>query len=94
MAIGQNIGTAMTAILPAFIAAAVPPGTQHIPLIVGTITLTVCGIGALGAWTARETYRLPVNALGHRDASPISQEEYDSLRTDTRRKKTASNVPV
>jgi len=94
MAIGQNIGTAITAVLPAFIAAAVPPGTQHIPLIVGTITLTVCGIGALGAWTARETYRLPVNALGQRDAAPISQEEYDSLRADIGRKKTASGVPV
>ena len=94
MAIGQNIGTAITAILPTFIAAAVPPGTQHIPLIVGTITLVVCGIGAVGAWTARETYRLPVNALGQRDAAPISQEEYDSLRADICRKKTASNVPV
>lgn len=49
MAIGQNAGTAITAILPALIAVAVPPGTQHIPLIVGTITLTVCVIGALGA---------------------------------------------
>ena len=54
----------------------------------------VCGIGALGAWTARETYRLPVNALGQRDAAPISQEEYDSLRADVGRKKTASDVPV
>ncbi|MCC8393829.1 hypothetical protein LJ656_14625 [Paraburkholderia sp. MMS20-SJTR3] len=94
MAIGQNIGTAITAILPAFIAAAVPPGTQRIALIVRTITLTVFGIGALGAWTARETYRLPVNALGQRDAAPISQEEYDSLRADFRSKKAASNVSV
>jgi hypothetical protein len=49
MAIHQNIRTAVTAIVPAFIAAAVPPGTQHIPLIVGTITLIVCGVGAPGA---------------------------------------------
>lgn len=94
MAIGQNIGTAITAILPALIALAVPPGTQHIPLIVGTITLIVCAIGALGAWTACETYRLPVNALGKRNASPISKQEYDSLRAELRKKKSASKVPV
>jgi MFS family permease len=94
MAIGQNIGTAITAILPALIAAAVPPGTQHIPLIVGTITFIVCALGALGAWTARETYRLPVSALGKRDASPLSKQEYNRLRADICKKKPASNVPV
>ncbi len=94
MAIGQNAGTAIIAVLPACIALAVPPGTQHIPLIVGTITLAICAVGALGAWTARETFRLPVSALGKRDAAPIGKQEYNRLRADIRKKKSASNVPV
>lgn len=73
MAIGQNIGTAVTALLPALIAAVAPPGTPHIPLIVGSITFGVCALGAIGAWTARETYRLPIRSLGTSEANRLAK---------------------
>ncbi|WP_309108979.1 hypothetical protein [Arthrobacter sp.] len=41
-------------------------------------------IGAIAAWTAPETYRIPLNELGTPDAKPVSREEYDRLRTEAR----------
>src|SRR5204863_4376720 len=49
MAISQNLGTAITAMLPALFAAAAPPGSSNIPLVVGSITLAICIIAALAA---------------------------------------------
>ena len=37
-------------------------------------------ISAVAAMSARETYRLRIGDLGHPDAVPMSQEEYDRMR--------------
>ena len=81
MAIAQNIGTAITAMLPALFVAVAPPGAANIPLIVGSITLAICAIAALAAYTARETYRVQMKDLGSVDAVPVPALEYERLRT-------------
>ena len=66
MAISQNLGTAVTALLPALFVTVAPPGAANIPLTIGAITfgdLTI--IAAIAAWTARETYRVHMNDLGN-----------------------------
>jgi MFS family permease len=83
MAISQNIGTAITALLPALFVAVAPPGAANIPLIVGAITLAICAIAAVSALTARETYRVHMNDLGKPDAVPVDKLEYDLMREQT-----------
>jgi hypothetical protein len=80
MAISQNIGTAITAMLPALFVAVAPPGAANIPLTVGSIALAICAIAAISAWTARETYRVQMNDLGDPNAVPVSEAEYKRLR--------------
>jgi len=80
MAIAQNIGTTITAMLPALFASVAPPGSTNIPLTIGALTLAITVISAVAAMTARETYRLHLNDLGHRDAVPVDMREYDALR--------------
>lgn len=80
MAISQNLGTAVTALLPALFVAVAPPGASNIPLTVGAITLAITIVAAISAWTARETYRVHMNDLGRKDAEPIEKSEYDQLR--------------
>ena len=60
MAISQNLGTAISALLPALFATVTPPGSQNIPFTVETITL---GIAAIAALSARETYRVHMRDL-------------------------------
>jgi MFS family permease len=83
MAIGQNVGTTITALLPALYATVAAPGTPNIPLIVGAITLAITAISAAAALSARETYRLRLKDLGDRHAQPIEKSEYDRLRYDS-----------
>jgi MFS family permease len=83
MAISQNIGTTITAMLPALFAAVAPPGSNNIPLTVGAITFCVTAIAAFAAWTARETYRVPLEKLGVRGAAPVDKGEYKRLREET-----------
>jgi MFS family permease len=80
MAIAQNVGTTITALLPALFAAVAPPGSSNIPLTVGGIAFGVTVIAALAALSARETYRIHVHDLGHRNAVPVPREEYERLR--------------
>lgn len=80
MAISQNLGTTVTAMLPALFVAVAPPGADNIPMTIGGITLAVTVIAALAAWTARETSRIPLNDLGDPDAVAIPKEEYERLR--------------
>jgi MFS family permease len=80
MAIGQNIGTAISAFLPALFTAVAPPGSSNIPLKIGAITLAVATISAIAAFSARETHRLRLNDLGNPDATPLPKDEYDRLR--------------
>jgi MFS family permease len=81
MAISQNVGTMITALLPALFAAVAPPGSDNIPLTVGCIAFSVTAIAALAAYTARETYRIPMEELGKRNAVPLEKRDYDALRS-------------
>ena len=83
MAISQNIGTTVTALLPALFATVAPPGAANIPLTVGAITFGVTIIAALAAFSARETYRLHLNDLGHPGTLPVPKPEYDRMREQT-----------
>ncbi|MDB5850408.1 MAG: transporter [Rhodoferax sp.] len=80
MAISQNLGTLVSALLPALFVAVAPPGATNIPLVIGSITLAVCVVAAIAAWTARETYRVPMADLGNRNAVPVPKPEYDRIR--------------
>ena len=50
MAIAQNIGTTITALLPALFATVAPPGSTNIPLTIGAITFGITIIAAIAAW--------------------------------------------
>lgn len=80
MAIAQNTGTTITALLPALFAAVAPPGSNNIPMVVGGLAFCITVISAVAAFTARETNRIHLNDLGERDAVPVPQTEYESLR--------------
>ncbi len=85
MAIAQNTGTTITALLPALFATVAPPGTVNIPFIIGSITFAVTVIAAGAAFTARETYRIKLSDLGARDATPIGEQQYEMLRAQAMR---------
>jgi MFS family permease len=80
MAISQNLGTLVTAMLPAVFTAVAPPGATGIPTTVGAITFGITVVAALAAWSARETHRVAMNDLGNRDAQPMDRAEYERLR--------------
>src|SRR5580704_11067553 len=80
MAIGQNIGTTITAMLPAIFATVAPPGAANIPLTIGALSFGVTVIAAVAAMSARETYRIHLNDLGHEDAVPVEKQVYDRMR--------------
>ena len=83
MAIAQNIGTMITALLPALFALVAPPGSTDVPLKIGALAFAITVISALAAWSARETYRIHLNDLGDSSAVPVSQGEYDRLRAQS-----------
>ena len=76
MAISQNIGTTITAMLPALFATVAPPGSTNIPVTIGAIAF------AITCWSARETYRVPMNDLGNPKAKPMDKATYDALRAE------------
>ena len=80
MAISQNIGTLITALLPALYATVAPPGSTDVPIKIGTITFGVTIISAIAAWSARESYRIQLNDLGDPNAVPMPKLEYDRMR--------------
>jgi len=80
MAISQNIGTLITALLPALFVAAAPPGATDIPWKIGALTFAITAICAIAAWSARETYRVHLNDLGNPNAVPVPKAEYDRMR--------------
>jgi MFS family permease len=83
MAISQNIGTTITALLPALFAAEAPPGSSNVPLTVGGIAFGVTVISALAAFSSRETYRIHMNDLGNAGAIPVPKAEYDQMRANS-----------
>ena len=80
MAIAQNIGTMLTALLPAFFATIAPPGSTNVPMTIGFCAFVVTIIAALAAFSARETYRVHLNDLGEPNAPSVDKAEYDRLR--------------
>src|ERR1700760_2181263 len=80
MAIAQNTGTTITALLPALFATVAPPGSANIPLTVGSIAFAITAIAAVAAASARETYRLPVRDLGDPAAVPMDRPDYERAR--------------
>jgi MFS family permease len=83
MAIAQNVGTTITALLPALFATVAPPGSTNIPVTVGSLAFGVTVISALAALSARETYRIHMNDLGRPNAKPVPKPEYDRLRAES-----------
>lgn len=78
-AVSQNIGTTITAFLPTVYAIVATPET-NVPLIVGSFTFGCAIIAALAALSSRETFRFHLEDLGVRNATPVSDEEYQRLR--------------
>ena len=83
MAIGQNIGTMITALLPALFAYVAPPGSNNVPLTIGAITFAITVISAVTAWSARENFRVKISDLGEPGAVPIDKQSYEALRAAT-----------
>ncbi|MBD8602645.1 MULTISPECIES: MFS transporter [unclassified Pseudomonas] len=82
MAISQNVGTLITAMLPVLFAAMAPPGSANIPMVVGSLALGVCCIAALAAFCAKETYRIPLNELGKPGAAAVDSQAYERSRQE------------
>ena len=82
MAISQNVGTTITALLPALFATVAPPGSANIPLTVGAIAFGITVIAAVAAISARETYRVNINDLGNPDAVPMPKADYERRRAE------------
>ena len=80
MAISQNVGTAITAMLPALFTIVAPPGAQNIWLTVGAIAFGITVIVAIAAASARETFRIRMQDLGQPDAEPVPLPEYHRQR--------------
>jgi len=80
MAIAQNVGTMLTALMPAAFAAIAPPGSTNVPLTIGACAFGVTIISAIAAFSARETYRVHLNDLGEPGAVAVDKVEYDRLR--------------
>jgi MFS family permease len=80
MAIAQNMGTFITAMMPALFALVAPPGSTNIPFLVGSITFATTIVAALGAWSARERHRLQLVDLGDKRALPVCKMDYDLVR--------------
>jgi MFS family permease len=83
MAIAQNTGTTITALLPALFATVAGPGSSNIPLTIGAITFAVTAVAAVAAWSARETHRVHLDDLGEPDAVPVDKDEYERMRSRT-----------
>ena len=83
MAISQNVGTTITALLPALFASVAPPGSTNIPLTIGAITFAVTVVAAIATMSARETYRIHMGDLGHSGAVPVAKRDYDLIRAQT-----------
>ena len=63
VAIAQNAGTTITALLPVVFTTVAAPGSTSVPFRVGSITLAVTMTAAAAAWSAKETYRAHLSEL-------------------------------
>jgi len=78
VAVAQNLGTTITALLPVVFTTVAPPGSRNIPFKIGSITFGITVIAAIAAWTAKETYRIQLEGLGNPAAVPITESEYET----------------
>ena len=85
MAIGQNIGTALSSLAAMGFAALCPPGTSPtaIVLMIGSLTLATTLLVAAAAHLSPETHRVSASGLGDPAAAPLPEEEYLRLRAST-----------
>ncbi|MBC8724685.1 MHS family MFS transporter [Paraburkholderia sp. 31.1] len=83
MAIGQNIGTTITALLPALFAYVAPPGSHNVPLTIGAITFAITIVCAIAAWSARENFRVRLGDLGEKNVVPLDKLSYDAMRAQS-----------
>ncbi|MGF6641011.1 MFS transporter [Paraburkholderia sp. 35.1] len=83
MAIGQNIGTTITALLPALFAYVAPPGSHNVPLTIGAITFAITIVCAIAAWSARENFRVRLGDLGAKNVVPLDKLSYDAMRAQS-----------
>ena len=81
MAIAQNVGTTITALLPVLFTTVAPPGSMSVPFTVGSITFGITIIAAIGAWTSNETYRLDLNNLGDPHAVPANERVAQKMKS-------------
>ena len=84
MAISQNVGTTITALLPALFAAVAPPGSTNIPLTIGALTLAITlRLGARGLECARDLPRPPERSRRpERGSGPQARVRTDSGADD------------
>jgi MFS family permease len=82
MAVGQNVGTTLSAFLPVIFVSIAPPGAGHIPLKIGAVTLGLCVITAIAAFMSPETYRTHLEDLGDPKAVPVPKSDYDRVHAD------------
>jgi MFS family permease len=71
VAIAQNAGTTITALLPVIFTTVAPPGSTSVPLMVGTITFAVTVVAAIAAWSTGETYHLDLNQIAEPNTVPL-----------------------
>ncbi|SNS26049.1 Major Facilitator Superfamily protein [Geodermatophilus saharensis] len=62
-AVSQNIGLMLVAFLPSVFAFIAPPGSANVPLVIGGLTLLLCIVSAVAAWTTPETSRVDLRDL-------------------------------
>jgi MFS family permease len=80
MAIAQNLGTVASSAMSLVFPLVAPPGSHHVVLIVGSLTLLLCLMACGAAWRSPETYRFRSEDLGVPGAQPVPEEEYKRLR--------------
>jgi MFS family permease len=90
MALAQNVGLLIAALLPALFATIAPPGASNIPMTIGALTFAATTIAALSAWSARETSRIRLEDLGNPAAVPVAEAEYQRARTAATAARSAS----
>ena len=80
MALGQNMGTVVASLMSVVFPIVAPPGSTHVVLIVGSITLGLCLVAVAGAYFSPETFRIRSEDLGVPGAKPVPEAEYHRLR--------------
>src|SRR5258708_30433511 len=79
MAISQNVGTTITALLPALFATVAPPGSTNIPLTIGSITFAITIIAAGAALRPPGTSPIHIPDLCPPRGPPVLKRRYHHL---------------